>query len=170
MKEMNIGELFEKEHFAEYTKRIKELETIVLNYREANSSKAARIQKMKEQFEEDASRWRKDITELENKLKNAEELKREAIGIAELEIKKNKTLKEENEAIRALMNSYNLGGWTDAIEPMKRALEAESHEEKVVHPLVVDVKGFQCPECFQMTGIERGNKFCHSCGVKFKYD
>jgi len=34
----------------------------------------------------------KRIGDLEKKLKNAEELKREAIGIAELEIKKNKTL------------------------------------------------------------------------------
>jgi hypothetical protein len=29
-------------------------------------------------------------------------------------------------AVRALMNCYNLGGWTDALEPMKRALAAEA--------------------------------------------
>jgi len=110
------------------------------------------------------------IAELVIKLKNAEELKRDAIGIAELEIKKNKTLKEENEAIRALMNIYNIGGWTDAVCPMKRALEAEAHEEKVVQPLVVEVKGFQCPECFQTTGVEYCNSFCHSCGVKFNWE
>lgn len=33
---------------------------------------------------------------------------------------------QEREAIRTLMNVYNLGGWTDAIAPMKRALEAEA--------------------------------------------
>jgi hypothetical protein len=33
---------------------------------------------------------------------------------------------ERNEvAIRELMNMHNLGGWTDALGPMKRALEAE---------------------------------------------
>lgn len=35
-------------------------------------------------------------------------------------------LTAENEAIRELMNCYNLGGWTDALEPMKRALKAEA--------------------------------------------
>lgn len=35
-------------------------------------------------------------------------------------------VKGERDAIRELMNSYNLGGWTDAIAPMKRALAAES--------------------------------------------
>ena len=29
-------------------------------------------------------------------------------------------------AVRALMDTYNVGGWTDAIEPMKRALAAEA--------------------------------------------
>lgn len=33
--------------------------------------------------------------------------------------------KRDEQAIRVLMNSYNLGGWTDALQPMKRALEAE---------------------------------------------
>lgn len=32
----------------------------------------------------------------------------------------------ENAAIRELMNCYNVGGWTDSIEPMKRALKAEA--------------------------------------------
>lgn len=29
-------------------------------------------------------------------------------------------------AVRELMNVYNLGGWTDAVGPMKRALAAET--------------------------------------------
>ena len=35
----------------------------------------------------------------------------------------------ELEAITELMNIYNLGGWTDAIAPMKRALKAEADLE-----------------------------------------
>ena len=35
-------------------------------------------------------------------------------------------LNAELAAIRALMNCYNIGGWTDAIEPMKRAETAEA--------------------------------------------
>lgn len=38
---------------------------------------------------------------------------------------------QENAAIRELMNTYNLGGWTDAIGPMKRALEAEAKLQAV---------------------------------------
>ena len=34
-------------------------------------------------------------------------------------------VKADEAAIRELMNVYNLGGWTDALEPMKRALKAE---------------------------------------------
>lgn len=34
--------------------------------------------------------------------------------------------RKETDAIRELMNVYNLGGWTDAIGPMKRALAAET--------------------------------------------
>lgn len=34
--------------------------------------------------------------------------------------------KADAAAVRELMNVYNLGGWTDAVEPMKRALRAES--------------------------------------------
>ena len=37
----------------------------------------------------------------------------------------------ENDAIRELMNTYNLGGWTDAVEPMKRALAAEQREREL---------------------------------------
>jgi hypothetical protein len=33
-------------------------------------------------------------------------------------------------AVRELMNAYNLGGWTDAVEPMKRALRAEAELAK----------------------------------------
>ena len=36
------------------------------------------------------------------------------------------TLLAERDALRELMNVYNLGGWTDAVAPMKRALAAES--------------------------------------------
>ena len=35
-------------------------------------------------------------------------------------------LQSENAAIRTLMNTYNLGGWTDALGPMERALRAEA--------------------------------------------
>ena len=38
----------------------------------------------------------------------------------------------ENDAIRELMNTYNLGGWTDAVEPMKRALAAEQRERETM--------------------------------------
>lgn len=31
-------------------------------------------------------------------------------------------------AVRELMNIYNLGGWTDAVAPMQRALKAEAEE------------------------------------------
>lgn len=34
--------------------------------------------------------------------------------------------KADAAAVRELMNAYNLGGWTDAVEPMKRALRAEA--------------------------------------------
>lgn len=39
-----------------------------------------------------------------------------------------KRLEQELAAVRELMNVYNLGGWTDAVEPMKRALAAEARE------------------------------------------
>jgi len=32
-------------------------------------------------------------------------------------------------AVRELMNAYNLGGWTDAVAPMKRALAAEAERD-----------------------------------------
>jgi len=35
-------------------------------------------------------------------------------------------LRAENAAIRELMNVYNLGGWTDVIGPIQRALAAEA--------------------------------------------
>lgn len=34
--------------------------------------------------------------------------------------------KAECDAIRELMNCHNLGGWTDAVGPMRRALKAEA--------------------------------------------
>lgn len=37
--------------------------------------------------------------------------------------------KRDEEGIRELMNVYNVGGWTDALGPMKRALEAEKRAE-----------------------------------------
>ena len=49
--------------------------------------------------------------------------------------------KRETEAIRELMNIYNLGGWTDAIAPMKRALAADKciAELENLIPLVSEV-------------------------------
>lgn len=35
-------------------------------------------------------------------------------------------LEDELAAVRELMNNYNLGGWTDALGPMQRALQAEA--------------------------------------------
>lgn len=37
----------------------------------------------------------------------------------------------ETEAIRTLMNAHNLGGWTDALAPMRRALAAEAEVKSV---------------------------------------
>ena len=34
-------------------------------------------------------------------------------------------------AVRELMNVYNLGGWTDAVAPMKRALAAERERDEL---------------------------------------
>lgn len=42
-------------------------------------------------------------------------------------------LKAELAAVRELMNRYNLGGWTDAVEPMKRALKAEAELAEARH-------------------------------------
>jgi len=44
---------------------------------------------------------------------------------AELALCELRATRAENAAIRELMNSYNVGGWTDALGPMKRALKAE---------------------------------------------
>jgi hypothetical protein len=41
-------------------------------------------------------------------------------------------VKADEAAIRELMNVYNLGGWTDALEPMKRALKAEAERDAAV--------------------------------------
>lgn len=38
----------------------------------------------------------------------------------------------DSAAVRELMNAYNLGGWTDAIGPMKRALKAEAERDAAV--------------------------------------
>lgn len=37
----------------------------------------------------------------------------------------------ERDAIRELMNCYNLGGWTDALAPMQRALTAEARADRL---------------------------------------
>lgn len=37
----------------------------------------------------------------------------------------------ERDAIRELMKCYNVGGWTDAITPMKRALQAEAQRDAI---------------------------------------
>jgi hypothetical protein len=60
-----------------------------------------------------------------------EQCERESDSLAkmvdDLDAEKGK-LVAENAAIRALMDSYNLGGWTDALAPMERALKAESEK------------------------------------------
>ncbi len=61
-----VGDLSDR--LVEANERIAELEARTENYRYANESKAARIQKMKEQYAEDALKWRQDITELEAKI------------------------------------------------------------------------------------------------------
>ena len=53
------------------------------------------------------------------------------LSAGEAAIKEVETLRQENSAIHALMNSYNTGGWTDSIEPMKRALKAEKEVEQL---------------------------------------
>lgn len=40
-------------------------------------------------------------------------------------------LQVENAAIRELMAVYNLGGWTDALGPMQRALKAEAKNKQL---------------------------------------
>lgn len=48
-------------------------------------------------------------------------------------------------AVRALMDCYNLGGWTDALAPMQRALAAETElaklRERFERAPVVKVRG-----------------------------
>ena len=46
----------------------------------------------------------------------------------------------DTEAIRTLMNMHNLGGWTDAVAPMKRALAAEA-ELRAVSAVLVPLEG-----------------------------
>jgi hypothetical protein len=55
-----------------------------------------------------------------------EQFKNEILSRFDQQAKKIAKLEADNAAIRELMNTYNLGGWTDAIEPMKRALKAEA--------------------------------------------
>jgi hypothetical protein len=38
----------------------------------------------------------------------------------------------ERDALRELMNVYNLGGWTDAVAPMERALAAEAERDAFI--------------------------------------
>lgn len=54
-------------------------------------------------------------------------------------------LKAENVAIRHLMDCYNVGGWTDAISPMERALKAEA-ELAAIRSQEGSVGG-ECIEC-----------------------
>lgn len=42
-------------------------------------------------------------------------------------------LANELAAVRELLNLYNLGGWTDAVAPMKRALAAEQERDDLKH-------------------------------------
>ena len=50
-------------------------------------------------------------------------------------------LEAENAAIRALMDCYNLGGWTDAIAPMNRALAAEAERDRLREALTMLADG-----------------------------
>src|SRR6187399_3421023 len=50
----------------------------------------------------------------------------------------------ERDAIRELMNVYNLGGWTDALGPMQRALEAEATTRRLREALE-QVRGLYLP-------------------------
>lgn len=56
------------------------------------------------------------------------------------------TLREcrwERDAIRELMNCYNLGGWTDALKPMQRALKAEAELAEAQRERDETSKGWQ---------------------------
>ena len=50
---------------------------------------------------------------------------------------------KELAALRELMNCYNLGGWTDALEPMKRALKAEAELAESTRLLSDEVQQYE---------------------------
>ena len=52
-------------------------------------------------------------------------------------------------AVRELMNVYNLGGWTDSVGPMKRALQAEA----ALAALKADVMSLSHPVCQQLLKV-----------------
>ena len=54
-------------------------------------------------------------------------------------------------AVRELMNVYNLGGWTDSVGPMKRALQAEAE----LAALKTDVMSLSHPVCQQLLTDKR---------------
>lgn len=58
-------------------------------------------------------------------------------------------LQRENEALRALMNMYNLGGWTDSIRVMEDKLKAEAERDEKD----VEIKKLKAE-------IQRHNKTC----------
>lgn len=49
--------------------------------------------------------------------------------------------KADAAAVRCLMNSYNLGGWTDALGPMERALVAEALADPYVCDFIRNESG-----------------------------
>jgi hypothetical protein len=66
-------------------------------------------------------------------------------------------LAAENAALRELMNVYNLGGWTDALGPMKRALAAEA--------IVLDIAKIDSPWEYYGTYDDQR---CFFCGVDIR--
>jgi hypothetical protein len=74
----------------------------------------------------DCIQRRNDAEKREMELKAERESYREMWKAEQREVK---AWEAERDAIRELMNCYNLGGWTDALGPMKRALKAEAERD-----------------------------------------
>ena len=63
--------------------------------------------------------------------RNFDDFKEKAEAALHAERERVRELKSENSAIRTLMGCYNIGGWTDAIKPMKRAEKAEAENKRL---------------------------------------
>lgn len=61
----------------------------------------------------------------------------------------------ERDALRELLNVYNIGGWTDALAPMQRALKAEAAltEARRVLREVREVIDSECPQLREMQAV-----------------